>query len=73
MSFFSKPKFGSPQASHKSMGERDTSEEIYSPATESVILSPDTTESYDVAIADNDWVRQDTQSYGMAQNSYSNL
>ena len=66
--FFSTPKFGSPQANHMKMGEIDTSEELYSPATQSVILSPDTAGSYDNTLRHCDWISQDVHSYGRIQN-----
>ena len=70
--FFSNSRFGSLPSNQKNMYERDNSDEIYSPATESMILSPLspdgtgswTTKLYENTSGEEEWIRQEKHFYG---------
>ena len=69
MTFFATSKFGLLQSSHKQLDERYTSDEIYSPATESLILSPDpvgniVTKPYENTSGEDDVIEEDIYFYG---------
>ena len=74
--FFSRSRLGSLQSNAKNMYERDNSDEIYSPATESLILSPDGTGSgfpklYENTSGEEEWIGQEMYSYGRISLYYS--
>ena len=79
--FFSKSRFGSLPSNQKNMYERDNSDEIYSPATESMILSPlspDGTGSWFTKLNENtsgeeEWIGQEKHSYGRIKLYYFEL
>ena len=67
--YFSSSKSVSQQSNQQNMYEKDNSDEIYSPATESIILSPDGIGSCLAKLNENtsgeeDWIGQETYSYG---------